>query len=93
MGMVCAKPCNLHVFFADFGSALSENIVFYMVFGGRVPAAEHPDNSPHNQAEALERGRGEVNLSLLSVKRCLGVRMFERGTDLLDAPRGSAESS
>ena len=54
--------------FDALGSALSENIVFYMVFGGCVPAAEHPDGSAHNQAEAPERGRGEVNLPPLGSK-------------------------
>ena len=62
LGMVCAKPCNLHVFLT-----LSENIVFYRVLLGGAPAAEHPPVSDHNQAEALERGRGEVNLSPLVI--------------------------
>ena len=36
---------------------------FYMVLAGRVPAVGASAGSEEDQAEALERGRGEVNLS------------------------------
>ena len=55
------------MFFADFGSALSENIVFYRVFGGGVPAAAASRRSEEDQKTAPERGRGEVNLSPLVI--------------------------
>ena len=47
---------------------MSENVVFYRAFGGRVPAVTASAGSGEDQAEALERGRGEVNLSPLGNK-------------------------